>query len=120
MGRHNELGLLGEEKAVAYLQEKGYTILERNYRFGRAEVDIIAGNAAHILFVEVKTRSSLKFGYPEDALNSRKQQLISKAASEYMYQHKLEIEIRFDVISILKLYDGSWQIEHLEDAFFNY
>ena len=65
MGRHNELGKEGEEKAVAFLQEKGYVILEKNYRSGRAEVDIIAGFKDIIVFVEVKTRSSYVFGYPE-------------------------------------------------------
>ena len=72
MGRHNELGKEGEEKAVAFLQEKGYVILEKNYRSGRAEVDIIAGFKDIIVFVEVKTRSSYVFGYPEESVTSTK------------------------------------------------
>lgn len=119
MGRHNELGRLGEDKAAIYLEQKGFKILARNYRFGRAEVDIIAGNDHLVLFVEVKTRSSYKFGYPEEAVSGKKQKLFGRAAAEFMFQQQLSLDIRFDVISILTSPDKEWTITHLEDAFFN-
>lgn len=120
MGRHNELGKLGEEKAAIFLINIGYRILATNYRFGRAEVDIIATNDKHVIFVEVKTRTNYLYGYPEESVGAKKQKLMCKAASEYMYQNNLNIAIRFDVMAIFKTNNGEWQIQHLEDAFFIY
>lgn len=120
MGRHNELGRLGEEKAAEFLENKGYTILAKNFRFGRAEVDIIAANSEHVLFVEVKTRTNYLYGYPEESVGAKKQRLMSLAASEFMFQHQLNLSLRFDVIAIFKTKTNEWQIQHLEDAFFNY
>jgi putative endonuclease len=119
MGRHNELGRLGEDKAAIYLEQKGFKILARNYRFGRAEVDIIAANSDLVLFVEVKTRSNYKFGFPEEAVSGKKQRLFGQAASEFMFQHKLSLDIRFDVITIVTSQNSPWTITHLEDAFFS-
>ncbi|MBK7035173.1 MAG: YraN family protein [Bacteroidetes bacterium] len=120
MGRHNELGKEGEEKAVAFLQEKGYVILEKNYRSGRAEVDIIAGFKDIIVFVEVKTRSSYVFGYPEESVTSAKQKLMVRAAGNYLYEKNLEKEVRFDIIAIFRSKDEKWFFKHFEDAFFLY
>lgn len=118
MSRHNELGKLGEEKAAIYLTEKGYQILCKNYRSGRAEVDIIASFKNIIVFVEVKTRSSYAFGYPEESVSNAKQELLTKAASNYMFENGIEKEVRFDIIAIFKSKDEKWFFKQFEDAFF--
>jgi len=115
-----QLGKEGEDKAVEYLTQKGFEILARNYRVGRAEVDIIARFEKYIVFVEVKTRTNYAFGYPEESVSSSKQKLMVMAASNYMYENKLEHECRFDVVAIFKSKDDHWHFRHFEDAFFLY
>lgn len=88
MSAHNELGVKGEILALEYLQSKDYTILEINWRFKRAEIDIIAKQQHTIVFVEVKTRSSDYFGFPETAVDESKQKLMALAAEEFMEQKK--------------------------------
>jgi putative endonuclease len=122
---HNQkLGKNGEDLAAAYLESKGYRILARNYRFMRAEVDLVchepadpASGGGQIVFVEVKTRSSDRFGTPESAVDGNKQKNLLRAARSYLYEHRLEGAIcRFDVVAV----DWSGQepgIEHVEGAF---
>ena len=122
MAAHNETGKRGELLAAEYLAQKGYTILACNYRYGHAEVDIIARapDFETIVFVEVKTRRTARFGYPEEAAaKPRKQALIVEAAGNYLYVHQLDTEYRFDVVSIiLNPDDTPLEIVHFEDAFF--
>lgn len=120
MSRHNELGKEGEERAANYLIEQGYIILARNYRFGRAEVDIIAQIDQTLAFIEVKTRSNYAFGFPEESVGKTKQKLMARAASEYVYATNLNLAVRFDVIAILKSKNNQWSFKHFEDAFFFY
>lgn len=120
MGSHNDLGKEGEERAAIWLTEKGFEILVRNYRYGKAEVDLIAKYDRFIVFVEVKTRTNYLFGYPEEAVTSSKQKLMMSAASNYLYENKLECECRFDVLSVLKSANNNWEFTHFEDAFFLY
>ena len=120
MGRHNELGKAGEDKATQYLVEKGYIILERNYRFGRSEVDIVAVSGKIIVFVEVKTRTNYAFGLPEESVSRAKQKLLIRAAGNYVCDKDFGSEVRFDIISIFKSKDDQWSIKHFEDAFFLY
>jgi len=120
MSRHNELGRFGEEKAVVYLEEKGYEILHRNYRFGRAEVDIIAKLDDTIVFMEVKTRSNYVFGFPEESVGNTKRKMMGKAAAAYFYETKSNSALRFDVLAIFKSKDDKWFYKHFEDAFFFY
>lgn len=120
MSRHNELGRLGEDKAVLYLEEKGYKILQRNYRFGRAEVDIIAKLGDTIVFLEVKTRSSYVFGFPEESVGATKRKMMAKAATAYFHETESNSALRFDIIAVFKSQDDKWFFKHFEDAFFFY
>ncbi len=117
MASHNELGKLGEELAVAFLQKNGYEILETNYTFQKAEIDIIAQKEITLAIVEVKTRSSIEFGLPQDFVKPKKIQLLVKAVNEYVISNDLEVDVRFDIIAISKD-DNDFKIEHIEDAFY--
>lgn len=119
MAEHNELGKLGEELAVDYLQKEGYEILETNWVFQKAEIDIIASKGEIIAVIEVKTRSSIEFGLPQDFVKPKKIQLLVKAINEYIISNNLDSEVRFDIISIYK--EGkNFKIEHLIDAFYHF
>jgi putative endonuclease len=117
MASHNELGKLGEDLAVDYLKKNGYTILDTNWTFQKAEIDIIAKIENTLAIVEVKTRSSLDFGLPQDFVKPKKIQLLVKAVDAYVIAKNLDVEVRFDIIAIHKQ-DKSFAIEHLIDAFF--
>lgn len=118
MAIQQEIGNLGEEIAVNFLIANDHIILETNWRYSRAEVDIICMKNEVLIFVEVKTRSYNYFGQPEDFITAKKQKLMSTAASAYMQKIKHEWQIRFDVISILYSNKTDYQIKHFEDAFF--
>ena len=119
MADHNDLGKLGEEKAVAFLQNEGYAILETNWTFQKAEIDIIAQKDNILAIVEVKTRSSLDFGLPQDFVTPKKIQLLVKGVNEYVVSNDLDLEVRFDIISIHK--EGkSFVIEHIKDSFYHF
>ena len=119
MADHNDLGKLGEELAVEFLRKAGYAIRETNWTFQKAEVDIIAQKENTLAIVEVKTRSSLDFGLPQDFVKTKKLQLLVKAVNEYVNNNDLDVEVRFDIIAIHK--EGkSFAIEHLIDAFYHF
>lgn len=119
MAEHNELGKLGEEMAVEFLQKEDYTILETNWTFQKAEIDIIAKKGDILAIIEVKTRSSLDFGLPQDFVKPKKIQLLIKAVDAFVNERNLDIEVRFDIIAIHK--EGkSFVIEHLIDAFYHF
>lgn len=119
MATHNDLGKFGEEFAVAFLQNNGYEILETNWTFQKAEIDIIAKKENKLAIVEVKTRSSLDFGLPQDFVKPKKIQLLIKAVNQYVISNDLDLEVRFDIIAIHK--EGQeFKIEHLEDAFYHF
>lgn len=117
MAAHNDLGKYGEQLAKAYLEEKGYEILDENWRYERAEVDLIAYLDSVIIFVEVKTRSSTGFGLPEDFVNRAQRKRMANAADEYLELMNHEGETRFDIISILFKENNRYTIKHIEDAF---
>ena len=119
MAAHNELGKLGEDLAVDYLKKNGYTILDTNWTFQKAEIDIIAQIENTLAIVEVKTRSSLEFGLPQDFVKPKKIQLLVKAVDAYVNAKNLDLEVRFDIIAIHKE-DKSFAIEHLIDAFYHF
>jgi putative endonuclease len=116
MAEHNDLGKLGEEMAVAFLQKNGYTIRETNWFFQKAEVDIIAEKNDILAIVEVKTRTTADFGTPQDFVKESKIQNLVKAVNEYVQLHDLEHTIRFDIIAVTQ--KPTWNIEHIEDAFY--
>lgn len=119
MADHNDLGKLGEELAVEFLRKNGYEILETNWTFQKAEIDIIAKKENILAIIEVKTRSSLDFGLPQDFVKPKKIQLLVKAVNEYVLSKDLDIEVRFDIIAVHK--EGkSFAIEHLIDAFYHF
>ncbi|MCL6462371.1 putative endonuclease [Flavobacterium micromati] len=119
MAKHNELGKLGEEMAVEFLQKEGYKIVETNWTFQKAEIDIIAKKENILAIIEVKTRSSLDFGLPQDFVKTKKIQLLVKAVDAYVNERDLDVEVRFDIIAIHK--EGkSFVMEHLIDAFYHF
>lgn len=119
MAQHNELGKKGEQLAVDFLVENSYDIVERNYRFDKAEVDIIAKKGDILAIVEVKTRSSLDFGNPQDFVKPKQIKNLVKAADEYVTENDLDVEVRFDIIAIVKE-NKTYNIEHLENAFYHF
>lgn len=119
MAEHNELGKLGEEMAADYLRKNGYAILQTNWVFQKAEIDIIAQKGDVLAIVEVKTRSTVDFGLPQDFVKPKKIGLLVKAVNEYIIQNDLDTEARFDIISIYKD-KGEYVVEHLEDAFYHF
>lgn len=119
MAYHNELGKKGEQLAVDFLIKNGYTILERNYRFDKAEVDVIAKHEEVLAIVEVKTRSSTDFGNPQDFVKPKQIKNLVKAIDEYVSVNMLDVEVRFDIIAILKQ-DNNFAIEHLKNAFYHF
>ncbi|MGE5383794.1 MAG: YraN family protein [Omnitrophica WOR_2 bacterium] len=118
MAEHNDLGNKGEELALDYLVDKGYKILETNWRFGKEEIDIIAINSKYLIVVEVKTRSTTYFGEPSDFVTKNKQRLLIKATQAYIERYRIEQEARFDIISIV-ITSTKTDITHLEDAFYS-
>jgi len=117
MAEHNDLGKFGEELAVEFLENNGYKILETNWTFDKAEIDIIAQKENILAVVEVKTRSSIDFGLPQEFVKPKKIQLLVKAINEYVTQRDLEVEVRFDIIAIHKE-KQEFLVEHIEEAFY--
>jgi len=117
MAEHNDTGSNGEVLAVNYLKQKGYTILETNWRFKNLEADIIASTNNTLVVAEVKTRSSNYLGEPELFVNKLKQKNLIKAANEYVQRNNIDFEVRFDIISIL-IKNTIPTINHIEDAFY--
>lgn len=113
--RKMEFGRWGEGKAESSLLKKGYEIIERNYRMGRGEIDLICRDGETIVFVEVKARGGKEFGPPEAAIDKRKRQQLIKLAKRYLAKKNLwgKVDSRFDVIAV----DYERGIVHIEDAF---
>ncbi|CCG54481.1 Protein of unknown function [Flavobacterium indicum GPTSA100-9 = DSM 17447] len=117
MAQHNDLGKLGEEEAVKYLKGLGYEILDLNWTYDKAEIDIIAKKDETLAIIEVKTRTSADFGNPQDFVNPKKIKLLVKAVNEYVTVKNLDLDIRFDIISVL-IQNNQIKIEFLTDAFY--
>ncbi|MGB0177635.1 MAG: YraN family protein [Owenweeksia sp.] len=116
MADHNTLGERGEQEAVKYLEEKGYSILERNWRFRHEEIDIIAEAGDHIAIVEVKARTNRNYGSPSEFVSLTKQAHLIKAANAFADQYNVTKDIRFDVISIV--FKPDFSLEHICEAFY--
>ena len=119
MAQHNELGKKGEQLAVNFLVKNGYGIVERNYRFDKAEVDIIAQKDDVLAIIEVKTRSTIDFGNPQDFVKPKQIQRLVKAVNEYVIENDLDVDVRFDIVAIVRN-ENSFEIEHLKDAFYHF
>ena len=116
MVKHNKIVKDGELIAFMFLQRDGLTILETNWKFRKAEVDIIAQKDGLLIFIEVQTRSSTKYGKPSDAIDKKKIRLYKDAVEAYLEQNPRELDIRFDVINIIIGKDEA-EIEHIPNAF---
>jgi len=114
MSKTNQ-GRAAEAMAAQFLQDLGYEILARNYQSHRWEIDLIARKAQILVFVEVKSRANTAFGYPEAAVNLKKQTYVRYAAEQYLLAHQYTGDIRFDIISIVT--GPEQEIVHFEDAF---
>lgn len=116
MAEHNETGRRGEDLATAFLLSKGYGILERNWKSGRKEIDIIAQDGADVVFVEVKTRSAEDVLPATDAVDARKRQRLIAAAEAYVQTMRLNLSPRFDIITVVGEAPNQ-QFDHIVDAF---
>jgi putative endonuclease len=111
------LGRQGEELAAEFLSNKHYKILERNYRWARGEIDIVAEKADTLIFVEVKTSRGASFGPPETWVDARKQQQIGRVAERYLQEKEIDgVDCRFDVVAVT-FRGKTWDIKHIENAF---
>lgn len=117
MAQHNDLGIIGEAKAKDFLIQKGYQVLDTNYRFGKNELDIIAQIGNDLVIVEVKTRQNEYLSDPSLMVPLSKQKGIIKAANAYIMNHDIDLECRFDIVTVL-MNKSKISIEHIESAFY--
>lgn len=117
MSEHHETGSVGEEMARLYLADLGYRIMDRNWRFGRDEIDIVAMDGETLVIAEVKTRSSAFFMAAETAVGKQKQRLLIRAANAYVQKKEIDAEVRFDILSVYPNSKGK-KIHHIKDAFY--
>jgi putative endonuclease len=113
---HNELGKWGEDLAAAYLAKKGYEILERDWKSGHHDLDIIARDEDTLVIIEVKTRRNRLFGDPEEAIDYKKRMSLQSAINHYVKSHRTGRDIRFDIISIVGTIGSTPEIEHIKDV----
>ena len=117
MAEHNDTGKKGEELAQRFLKKEGYKILAVNWVFKKTEIDIVAQDEKFLIIAEVKTRHSNFFGEPESWVTKIKQQNLIKGAEAYILKNNLDLEVRFDIISII-LSKKEYHIHHIKDAFY--
>ncbi len=119
MAEHNKLGKWGEDEAALFLQDEGYMILERNWRLGHRDIDIIAvsPDGEVLVMVEVKTRASEELQEPEEAVDFGKMRNLAKAAHAYVKQVELDKELRFDIVAVVGDARQVKSIRHIKDAF---
>lgn len=111
-------GTQGEQVAANYLLSKGYQIIERNYRYKRSEVDLVVRKNACLVFVEVKTRTTSRYGFPETFVSNRKRETISTGARRYVEEANWEGNMRFDVVAVMMKKGLVKEVAHFEDAFY--
>ena len=116
MAAHNELGKWGEDLAAVWLQQKGYTIIERDWKSGHRDIDIIARDHQTVVFVEVKTRRNRLYGDPEEAIDYRKLQSLQQTINHYIKYRHIDSEIRFDIITVVGMIGGTPEIDHIKDV----
>ena len=117
MAQHNELGKWGECVAAQYLEQQGYLILERDWRDGHRDLDIVAADGGTLVIVEVKTRRNNVFAEPEEAVTWQKIRSLSLAANKYVKMNQVDADIRFDIVSVTGTTAEDCQINHIKDAF---
>jgi len=119
LARHNHTGLIGEKMAAKYLVEKGYTIIHQNWRYSHWEVDFIAALNNRLHFIEVKTRRTKKFGYPEEDVTKKKMENLINASEQFIYLNPEWKQIQFDILSISIPADTTPEFFFIEDVYFN-
>lgn len=119
MAEHNELGVWGEDEAALYLEGEGYVIIDRDWKIGKRDLDILAlsPDGKTLVVVEVKTRSGDDYQRPEEAVDGRKMRNLAIAANAYVKEHQVAKELRFDIISVVGVGHQVKCLEHLKDAF---
>ena len=118
MDEHLKTGTIGEELACRYLESLGYTIHERNWRYGHKEVDIIAQWGPTLVIAEVKTRSSRSYLKARESVTREKERFLIQATDHYVRLHHLELEVRYDIIALDIASDRTYTIEHIPNAFY--
>ena len=117
MAEHNDFGNLAEDLAVEYLEKKNYRIIARNFRYQKAEIDIVAEFNGIIVVTEVKARSYNTLIEPQEAVTKKKIKSIVMCSDFFMNERKIDKEVRFDIITVLPDEQGVLQLNHIEDAF---
>lgn len=119
MAEHNDLGKWGEDEAALYYEDRGYEILERDWKVGKRDIDLIAltEDKDTLVFVEVKTRQNNDLQEPEEAVDVKKMRNLAIAANAYVKLHGLDMDVRFDIISVIGKCYCVESIECFEDAF---
>jgi len=119
MAEHNILGVEAERKALTFLSEKGYQLLQKNYRFQKAEVDLIMQQGTTLICVEVKARTTDFFGTPEQFVSSKKIKLLVRAMDHYLKENTIKMEVRFDVVACI-VKGTKWFLKHITNAFYSF
>ena len=117
MAEHNSTGIQGEDIAVNFLKKLGYKIRDRNWTFGKGELDVVAEDGAYLVFVEVKTRSVYYHAETDYLLGKKKLTLLYETADNYIGLKNLDMEVRYDLVVVI-LHGETWTIEHITDAFY--
>ena len=115
---NKEIGNFGENMATSHLSQLGFEIMHRNWRYKHLEIDISASKDNLLHIIEVKTRSSIEFGYPEQFINKQKMQFLKNAAAHFQYQNPGWKYLQFDVISIFLNEKQIWELAFFEDVYF--
>lgn len=118
MAAHNELGRVAEQAAANWLKQKGYALLDTNYRFQHAEIDLVMTYKGVLIFIEVKFRTGTGFGYAEEFVHSSKKKLIVKAADHYIFKKDWHQDIRFDIVAVYQDKAKKLYFRQFEDAFY--
>ncbi|MBR6841222.1 MAG: YraN family protein [Prevotella sp.] len=116
MAAHNELGKWGEALAAEYVEKQGYEILERDWKSGHHDLDIIAKDEDTLVIIEVKTRRNRLFGDPEEAIDYKKRLSLQSAINHYVKSHRINAPVRFDVISIVGTVSSTPDIDHIKNV----
>lgn len=116
MAAHNELGKWGEDTAAEFVEKQGYEILERDWKSGHHDLDIIAKDKGTLVIIEVKTRRNRLFGDPEEAIDYKKRQSLQSAINHYVKSHHIKAPVRFDIISIVGIIGSAPEIDHIKDV----
>lgn len=117
MSENIDIGRKGEKIAKEYLIHLGYEFKSANYRFQHLEIDLIFFDKDTLVFVEVKTRNTTIYGEPYEAVTLTKQKQIIRAANQYILQENLDMEVRFDIVSIILLENNKYSLKHMIDSF---